>query len=187
VDVQKLRDSALALSTSQQYTTASFTYGPVVDDKFLTEPLSSVVSTGKLNAETIMTSYNLHEGENFIPSSFQNAKTGSDGFNSSAASFDAWLRGFLPDFTQQDLDNVKMMYPAAGTAEEISWNTTYIRAGLLYRDLVLACPSYWLSKKAEDGWLIEYTISPAKHASDVQYVRSLPPDHSISTQDTDFN
>jgi hypothetical protein len=35
--------------------------------------------------------------------------------------------------------------------------------------------------------LIEYTISPAKHASDVQYVRSLLPDHSISTQDTDFN
>jgi carboxylesterase type B len=174
VDVQKLRDSALKLSTSQQYATASFTYGPVIDDKFLTESLSSVVEKGELNAEKVMTSYNLHEGENFIPPGFANASTGSDGFNSSAISFDAWLRGYLPDFSEQDLEDVKAMYPETGTAEEISWNTTYIRAGLLYRDLVLACPSYWLSKKAEKGWLIEYTISPAKHASDVQYVRTLP-------------
>jgi carboxylesterase type B len=169
-----LRDSALKLSTSQQYATASFTYGPVIDDKFLTESLSSVVEKGELNAEKVMTSYNLHEGENFIPPGFANASTGSDGFNSSAISFDAWLRGYLPDFSEQDLEDVKAMYPETGTAEEISWNTTYIRAGLLYRDLVLACPSYWLSKKAEKGWLIEYTISPAKHASDVQYVRTLP-------------
>jgi carboxylesterase type B len=174
VDVQLLRDSALKLSTSQQYTTASFTYGPVIDDKFLTEPLSEVVAKGTLNAETVLTSYNLHEGENFIPPGFQNSATASDSFNSSTASFDAWLKGFLPDFTTQDLEEVKGMYPATGSAEEISWNTTYIRAGLLYRDLVLACPAYWLSKTAEEGWLIEYTISPAKHASDVQYVSSSP-------------
>jgi len=172
VDVQRLRDSALRLSTSQQYTTASFTYGPVIDDGFLEEELSSVVEKGGLNAEMVLTSYNLHEGENFIPPGFQNARTGSDGFNSSVASFDGWLRGFLPDFTEEDREEVKRLYPAVGTAEEISWNSTYIRAGLLYRDLVLACPSYWLSKKAEKGWLIEYTISPAKHASDVQYVSS---------------
>jgi carboxylesterase type B len=169
-DVQKLRDSALRLSTSQQYTTASFTYGPVIDDAFLTQPLSEVIQNGKLNAETVMTSYNLHEGENFIPPSFANTITGSDGFNSSAASFDAWLNGFLPDFSAEDLDAVKAIYPASGAAEEITWNTTYIRAGMLYRDIVLACPAYWLSKKAQKGWLIEYTISPAKHASDVQYV-----------------
>ncbi|KAI4950896.1 hypothetical protein J4E86_007404 [Alternaria arbusti] len=173
VDVQRLRDSALRLSTSQQYTTASFTYGPVIDDGFLEEELSSVVEKGRLNAEMVLTSYNLHEGENFIPPGFQNAKTGSDGFNSSAASFDGWLRGFLPDFTEGDREEVKRMYPAVGTAEEISWNSTYIRAGLLYRDLVLACPSYWLSKKAEKGWLVEYTISPAKHASDVQYWNTI--------------
>jgi len=178
VDVQALRDSALRLSTSQQYTTASFTYGPVIDDGFLEEELSSVVEEGRLNAEMVMASYNLHEGENFIPPGFANAKTGSDGFNSSIASFDAWLRGFLPDFTEGDREEVKRMYPAVGTAEEISWNSTYIRAGLLYRDLVLACPSYWLSKKVEKGWLIEYTISPAKHASDVQYVSPCIPSFS---------
>jgi hypothetical protein len=64
---------------------------------------------------------------------------------------------------------VKALYPATGTAEEITYDTTYVRAGLLYRDLVLACPSHWLSKTAKKGWLMEYTISPAKHASDVQY------------------
>ncbi|KAF1841794.1 carboxylesteras-like protein [Cucurbitaria berberidis CBS 394.84] len=169
VDLQKLRDSALRLSTSQQYTTSAFTWGPVIDDSFLAEPLSDVISKkGKLNANTVLTSYNLHEGENFTPPGFGNA-TGSAGFNSSQTSFDSWLRGFLPDFQEEHVKKVNALYPAVGEAEEIKWNSTYIRAGMLYRDLVLACPAYWLSNKAEKGWLIEYTISPAKHASDVQY------------------
>lgn len=169
-DLQKLRDTALKLSTSQQYTTSSFTWGPVVDDAFLTESLSEVVRKGRVNADTILTSYNLHEGENFIPPSFANAATGSDGFNSSTESYEKWIRGFLPDFQENDFARLNSLYPAVGEAEEISWNTTYIRAGLLFRDLVLACPAYWLAKKADRGSLIEYTISPAKHASDVQYV-----------------
>lgn len=172
-DLQALRDSALRLSTSQQYTTASFTYGPVIDDNFLTQPLSTVIRNGNFNAESVLTSYNLHEGENFIPPGLANVNTTSDGFNSSEASFDAWLRGFLPDFTTADYDNVKTLYPKTGTVEEISYNSTYTRAGLLYRDLVLACPAYWLSAHAKKGSLIEYTISPAKHASDVQYVSNF--------------
>tara|TARA_R110002003_G_scaffold288_16_gene18491 strand:+ start:19727 stop:21373 length:1647 start_codon:yes stop_codon:yes gene_type:complete len=168
-DLQLLRDSALRLSTSLQYTTSSFTFGPVVDDKFLTRPLSSVVQKRDLNADLVLASYNLHEGENFIPPGFQNANTSSEGFNSSLASFDTWLTGFLPAFTRADIQHVETLYPRSGTAEEITYNTTYIRAGLLYRDLVLACPSYWLSRSADKGWLMEYTISPAKHASDVQY------------------
>ncbi|KAH7079174.1 Alpha/Beta hydrolase protein [Paraphoma chrysanthemicola] len=168
-DLQLLRDSALRLSTSLQYTTSSFTFGPVLDTKFLTKPLSSAIKSRALNSELVLTTYNLHEGENFIPPGFQNPTTSSEGFNSSAASFASWLTGFLPGLTDQDIASVNTLYPPSGTAEEITYNTTYIRAGLLFRDLVLACPSYWLSKSADKGWLIEYTISPAKHASDVQY------------------
>ncbi|KAF2625868.1 alpha/beta-hydrolase [Macroventuria anomochaeta] len=168
-DLQALRDSALRLSTSLQYTTSSFTFGPIIDDSFLAEPLSEVVRKGKLNAPTVLTSYNLHEGENFIPPGLQNADTASDGFNSSVSSFDAWLSGSLPGLREKDIAKAKTLYPVSGTAEEISYNTTYIRAGLLYRDLVLACPAYWLSRKADKGWLIDYTISPAKHASDTIY------------------
>ncbi|OAL56717.1 alpha/beta-hydrolase [Pyrenochaeta sp. DS3sAY3a] len=173
-DLQALRDSALKLSTSLQYTTSAFTWGPVIDDSFLSAPLSSVVRAGKLNAPTVLTSYNLHEGENFIPPGFENA-TGAAGFNASSASFDAWLRGYLPGFTAKDVSAVKALYPAVGTAEEITWNTTYVRAGMLYRDLVLACPAYWLADKADKGWVVEYTISPAKHASDVQYWNTITP------------
>jgi carboxylesterase type B len=60
-DLQALRDSALKLSTSQQYTTASFTYGPVIDDKFLTKPLSEVFQNGSLNANSILTSFHFQE------------------------------------------------------------------------------------------------------------------------------
>ncbi|KAF2691907.1 alpha/beta-hydrolase [Lentithecium fluviatile CBS 122367] len=168
VDVQTLRDVNLPITTSHQYNTSSFTWGPVIDDSFLSAPLSSVVRKGRLNAEMVMTSYNLYEGENFIPPGFSSA-AGSAGFNSSTESFDGWLNGFLPGLSTKDLKEVKELYPAEGTAEEISWNTTYIRAGLLYRDLILACPSYWLTAKASKGYLVEYTISPAKHASDTIY------------------
>jgi carboxylesterase type B len=167
-DVQALRDSALRLSTSRQYTTSAFTFGPVIDESFLSAPLSSVLRNSSLNAAAVLVSYNLHEGENFIPPGFVNTSS-VDGFNSSAASFTAWLTGFLPGLTPTDLRAVQALYPPTGTAEEIRYNTTYTRAGLLYRDLVLACPAFWLAKHAQRGWVIEYTISPAKHASDVQY------------------
>lgn len=183
-DLQALRDSALRLSTSLQYTTSSFTFGPVLDTHFLTRPLSAVIldrSNHALNAPKILTSYNLHEGENFIPPGLQHAASTPDSpFNSSSASFTAWLTGFLPDLSPVDVARVEALYPASGTAEEISYNTTYIRAGLVYRDVVLACPAYWLANKAEKGWLVEYTISPAKHASDTVYVR--PSLHLISSK-----
>ncbi|PSN63161.1 alpha/beta-hydrolase [Corynespora cassiicola Philippines] len=167
-DLQALRDSSLKITSSQQYTTQSFSWGPVLDTDFLTEPLSTVSKKNKFNAESILTTYNLHEGENFIPPGFQSA-AGSNGYNSSVASFDAWLSGYLPGLSSKQLQQVKEYYPESGVAEEITYNTTYIRAGLIFRDLILACPAYWLANKADEGSLIEYTISPAKHASDVQY------------------
>lgn len=52
-----------------------------------------------------------------------------------------------------------------------SYNTTYARAGLIYRDVVLACPSYWTARVAKmKSYVGEYSISPAKHASDTIYV-----------------
>lgn len=169
VDVQALRDASFRLSTSQQYTTQTFTWAPVIDDSFLTLALSEVVKEGNLNSDMVMTSYNLHEGENFIPPGFATT-AGAGGFNSSIASFEDWLQGFLPGFGRNEVGEVKILYPETGVSEEIRWNTTYERAGLVYRDLILACPAYWLSKGAKKGWITEYTISPAKHASDTIYV-----------------
>ncbi|KAF2270963.1 putative carboxylesterase [Lojkania enalia] len=173
-DLQAVREASLKLTTSRQYTTSTFMWGPVIDGGFLTEGLASVVRSGELNAEAVFSTYNLHEGENFIPPGFANA-TGFAGFNSSSASFDDWLQGFLPGFEEDELEEAKKLYPAIGTAEEISWNTTYDRAGLLYRDLVLACPAYWIAKTAKKGWLAEYTIDPAKHASDTIYWNTINP------------
>jgi carboxylesterase type B len=171
-DIQALRDSALRQSTSLQYTTSTFTFGPVIDDTFLTSPLSTVILNGTLNADLVLTSYNLHEGESFTPPGFA-APNSTDGFNASQASFNTWLTGFLPNLTPTDITAIKALYPPTGSAEEISYNSTATRAGLIYRDLVLACPAYWLSKSAKRGWVMEYTISPAKHASDVQYWNTI--------------
>lgn len=119
--------------------------------------------------------YNTHEGENFIPPGLADAtNTGTPPFNSSSASFDGWLAGFLPSFSAADLADVKQLYPAVGSTETIaSYNTSYTRAGLIYRDTVLACPAYWTASAAPGGsYLGEYSISPATHGSDTIWVRS---------------
>lgn len=121
--------------------------------------------------------YNTHEGENFIPPGLANANdTGTPPFNSSLASFDKWLAGYLPDFSAADLAQVKRHYPELGSTETItSYNDTYTRAGLIFRDSVLACPSYWLAGAAPKGsYLGEYSISPAKHGSDTEWVSDSP-------------
>lgn len=176
VDVQKLREVSLGMENWHQYTESTFTWGPVVDGDFIAKPLSYIVKSGKLDVGAVLTSYNLHEGENFVPPGFtspiSNTTTGADGFNSSSASFNNWLRGFLPYFSDDEIAAVEDIYPANGEAEELKWNTTYERAGMVYRDLILACPALWLADTApaRKGWLVEYTIDPAKHASDTVYV-----------------
>lgn len=117
--------------------------------------------------------YNTHEGENFIPPGLASAAdTGTPPFNASLASFDAWLAGYLPDLSAADLAQVKQHYPPAGSTETIAgYKDTYTRAGLILRDSVLACPAYWLAGAAPKGsYLGEYSISPAKHASDTGWV-----------------
>lgn len=117
-------------------------------------------------------------GENFIPPGLANTQnSGSPLFNSSIASFNTWLQGFLPDFSDRNIQHVTSMYPDSGSSEGISaYNTTYTRAGFIYRDLVLACPAYWMARASrKQSYVGEYMISPAKHASDTEWVcLSLP-------------
>ncbi|KAL3426776.1 carboxylesterase [Phlyctema vagabunda] len=171
-DVQTLRTASLALTTSQQYTTSSFTWAPVIDGTFLTQSLSQATIKGEVNIDYGFSMYNQHEGENFIPPGFQNtANSGTPPFNSSVASFEKWLQGFLPGFSDRNIARVEALYPPAGVSEQLpTYNTTYIRAGLIFRDVTLACPAYWMARSAhQKSYIGQYTISPAKHASDTIY------------------
>ncbi|OJD34500.1 carboxylesterase [Diplodia corticola] len=175
-DVQAIRDASLAISALNKDTTSSFNWAPVVDGDFIRAPLSAV--GGLDGAQVVWSTFNTHEGENFVPAGLgQSDVAGSDaninGFNSSEAGFDLWLRGYLPRFSDAQLEDVKRLYPARGGAEEAAWNTTTVRAGMVFRDSVLACPGLWLAEAAGEtkkkGYLSEYTISPAKHGSDTQF------------------
>ncbi|KAG8628802.1 hypothetical protein KVT40_002667 [Elsinoe batatas] len=191
-DIQTLRTASLALTSSHTYNTSSYTWSPVIDDHFLTTPLSSAQANIRANLPGgAWGMYNTHEGENFIPPGLQNAATNlsapigsSTSFNSTPASLESWVRGFLPTLDAAQLSTLLDLYPLSGSAENIpAYNTSYTRAGLIYRDLILACPAYWLasaftpsnsttyssSRSGGKGYLGEYTISPAKHASDTQY------------------
>lgn len=179
-DVQTLREASLTISASHTYNTSSYTWAPVIDDVFLTLPLSQA-------GENILANlpggawgmYNTHEGENFIPSGMQNTTANTsapigDGstFNSSTASLESWVAGFLPNLTISQRDELLTThYPAAGSTETITaYNDTYTRAGLIYRDLILACPAYWLgAAQPGNSYLGEYAIPSAKHGSDTQY------------------
>lgn len=171
VDVQAIRDANLVIAASHKWTTSSFTWAPVIDGDFIPLPLSEAASKGLVNNLQAVAMYNTHEGENFVPPGLGNeTNSGTPAFDSSEGSFDTWLKGYLPNFSKCELAEVKKLYPREGSTETEVYNTTLVRAALIFRDTVLACPSYWVARAAPDGsWLGEYTIPPAKHASDVYW------------------
>lgn len=177
-DLQTLRNASLAVAASHTYNSSSYTWAPVIDGQFLTKTLSEAAAAGEVNMEYGWGMYNTHEGENFIPPGLAGVQdAGTPPFNSSAASFDGWLSGYMPGLSPEELDGVRALYPESGSAEAVpSYNGSYTRAGLIYRDTVLACPAYWLAGAAPEGnYLGEYSISPAKHGSDTIYVSSSAP------------
>ncbi|CBF70087.1 hypothetical protein AN6148.2 [Aspergillus nidulans FGSC A4] len=175
VDVQAIRDANQIISASHKYTTSSYTWAPVIDDEFLLHPLTEATSHSLVETDYIFATYNTHEGENFIPPGFayENTNATSDSFNSSSTSFRSWLSGFLPGLSPSQILTLEhRYYPETGQTETMDlYNSTYVRAGLVYRDVVLSCPGYWLASAArQKGYLAEYTIPPAQHADDTAYV-----------------
>ena len=181
--MQAIRTAALEISGSQTYNTSSYTWAPVIDGSFLTQSLSQATIKGQVNTEFGFGFYNTHEGrsplgpntdiyalktsegQNFIPPGLANpVNTGSPPFNSSIPSFESWLKGFLPSFSDRDIQRILSIYPEIGSSESIpTYNTSYTRAGLIYRDVVLACPAYWTARAAsKKSWVGEYTISYVK-------------------------
>ncbi|PWY70467.1 carboxylesterase [Aspergillus heteromorphus CBS 117.55] len=167
VDVQTIRSASLIIEADNTYTTSSYNWAPVIDGDFLIDTLTDAIQSDDLQTELIWGMYNTHEGQNFIPSGLDDAAT-AGGFNSSLASFHSWLTGFLPGLSATDISLIESKYyPVNGSSETITYNTTYVRAGLVFRDLVLACPAYWVASAATTtGHVGEYSIPPATHGSD---------------------
>ncbi|KAI9155070.1 Para-nitrobenzyl esterase [Paramyrothecium foliicola] len=166
VDVQTIRNASLIITDSHKWTTSSFTWGPVIDDDFLMTPLSEV-KPESVHVSAGFSMFNTHEGEPFVPTTLTSVP-------SDDAPFHAWLSGYLPTLPACAIAAVEAMYPPNGnfSARE-SYSDAYTRAGLIFRDTVLACPAYWMAGLTGKGWLGEYTISPAKHASDVYWWNSI--------------
>jgi carboxylesterase type B len=169
LDFRDIQAAAAKMYDDHKYTTSSFNWAPVIDGSFLTESLTSAVKSGRINTELVFGMHNSHEGENFVSGDLK--RTYGDLFNSSSAGFDTWLKGFMPKFNKAQVDELRAMYPERGTTDTFAYTSSFERAGLIYRDAVLSCPQLWISEGAmEDGWIGEYTVSPAKHASDVALV-----------------
>lgn len=167
-DVQTIRNANLIIGASHTYNTSLYTWAAVIDDSFIRKPLTEAVRERRTNTDLGFTAYNLHKGNNSIPLGLANS-TISGGFNSTTSFID-WLSGFLPNFSAPLIREVETLYPPISNAEETSYSTTYERAGLIYCGIVLACQAYWVARIARnEGWIGEYTISPAKHASDTIY------------------
>lgn len=189
-----IREANTRLVNSGMYSASQYTWAPVLDGKFLGDELLSQSADGGQGSAgqlRIWGMYNTREGDYFVPSALQSARSPPDGaqsrFNNSEAGFDTWLRGFLPDFGEEELQHVKEIYPAAGTTETLVYNATdyHTRAGLVYRDSTLACPAFWLVSSGgsqasqSQSWLSEYTMAPANHASDTEWVGSLYTIHRL--------
>lgn len=170
LDVQAIRNASLIITGSHEWGTSSYTWAPVLDNDFLPTAFSEMtnISAHSNTTLTIYTSFDGENGDVFVPTALKsNVSEGSPAFNSSEASFDNWLAGYLPWFSACELDQVRKLYPPTGDTELETYNTTYIRAVMIYRDTVLACPAYWLASLGRQGrWLGEYSIPPADHDSD---------------------
>ncbi|ROW02519.1 hypothetical protein VMCG_06113 [Cytospora schulzeri] len=139
-------------------------WAPVVDGEFLQDTLSKAVGNKLLNADLVWGMFNTMEGERFVSSDLESPS--ATPYNSTEAGFDRWLRDFLPRFSVEQLEAVRKLYPASGVTDTSTYNTTYARAGYVYRDTVLACPAYWSASGAREmSWLGEYTVPPALHVS----------------------
>ena len=103
-DVQTIRNASLIVGASHTYNTSSYTWAPVSDDSFIREPLTEAVRERRTNTDLGFTTYNLHEGDNFILPGLANSTT-SGRFNSTT-SFINWLSGFLPNFSAPLLKEV---------------------------------------------------------------------------------
>jgi carboxylesterase type B len=178
VPVQKIRDASLIITDSHKWTTSSFTWGPVLDDDFLTTPLSEAAASVKVPSFAM---FNTHEGESFIPSNLTSVP-------SDDPLFDDWLTNYLPTLSSCELNAVKKWYPTNGNISVTeAYTDAYTRAGVIYRDTVLSCPAYWLASGSASnvktsgtgaGWVGEYTIAPAKHASDVYWWNTINKAHT---------
>ncbi|KAL4910253.1 hypothetical protein BDW74DRAFT_173710 [Aspergillus multicolor] len=174
VDAQAIRDANQVISASHKWTTSSYTWAPVIDDEFLLHTLTDATEHGLIETDYFFATHNTHEGEDFVPPGLQYANTNetTDAFNSSTASFHDWLTGFLPDLSKAQIRALETKYyPEVGATETLDiYNTTYVRAGLIYRDVVLSCPGYWLAFAAKKkGYMAEYSRPPAQHGDDTGY------------------
>lgn len=156
----------------QSWYTSTNLWSPVVDGEFLQTHLSTAISQRKLNAELAWGMFNADEGQQFNSVLLSNAT--SSPLNSSEAGFDYWLRGYLPRFSEEELDEVKRLYPPIVTTETTTYNGTYERAGVIFLHTVLACPGYWTASAAQRGYQGEYTIPPAQHGSEQVYICGEP-------------
>ncbi|PSR82203.1 Alpha/Beta hydrolase protein [Coniella lustricola] len=182
-----LRDLITASSNvGEQFMAPHFVWVPVIDDVFLTQPLSTTVlqHNNKHNGiDAVWGLYNSYDGSDFVDTSLALAQ-GSP-YNATAAGFDSWLADFLPRFSAGKLQSVRELYPAVGKTDspEWSWNTSFARAAYIYRDVSLACPAFWIAstvaKEAGTSWLAEYAVPPAEHGSDEPYI-CLEPGYNSS-------
>lgn len=168
LDFSEIRAASYVLNGSHTFNTSSYTWSPVIDDEFLGKSLTES-TTGTLGTvENIVSIYTTYDGEHFVPTSLRSdVDSGTPPFNSSEASFNKWLRGFLPGFSELQLSMLKDLYPESGSTGLATYKTSFARAGLIYRDLVLACPALWFASSSKKGqWLGQYTVLPAEHGGD---------------------
>ncbi|KAH8649083.1 Alpha/Beta hydrolase protein [Xylariales sp. PMI_506] len=149
---------------------STYTWSPVIEPHFLTNTLSDALTNGSFNGEEFLTSYVTWEGQFFLPKSMKHSEWTETGFNFSNAGFESWLKNYLPSVTNETYNRILEVYPIQGSAEVIGdWHNPYERASILYRDLQLACPAYFLASTKKDGYMFQYNIGASSHGDDAVF------------------
>ncbi|CAG8975870.1 hypothetical protein HYALB_00011120 [Hymenoscyphus albidus] len=181
IDFGIISDAAASIAAEAKYSANYFAWAPVIDGEFLKIPLSEAVRNGGMDFESGWGMYNTLEGAHprFILCSAQRLTEGLGEsfippFNTTTT-LSSWLTSYLPTLSPTTHHHLLTLYPANGTTETVpSYTTLTTRAGLVLRDSTLTCPAYWLALSSKtSSYVGEYTIAPAKHASDTMYWNSV--------------
>lgn len=159
---QLITANAYQIATTSIYGT--FTYGPVVDNSFITDLPSRLLldPNFKWKNVRVMTNHATNEGLTFTP---------PVGVNSSA--FHSIIQTYVPGLAPETVDRIAQdWYPPvynASSSETLGYSSPLERTSTLMSDAFFQCKNLYLDTVFDTSYASVFSVPPGLHAQDVAF------------------
>ncbi|PYH70533.1 carboxylesterase family protein [Aspergillus vadensis CBS 113365] len=161
---QLITANAYQIATTSVYGT--YTYGPVIDNSFITDLPSRILLDPDFKWKNIrvMTSHTINEGLTFTP---------PVGVNSSA--FQSLIKTYIPDLAPETVDRIaQYWYPpvynaSSSSSEKLGYNSPLERTSTFMSDAFFQCKNLYLDNVFDTSYASVFSVPPGVHAQDVAF------------------